>query len=81
MASGGMGDVLTGIIGGLLAQGYTPEHACQLGVFLHGYVGDRVAAEKGEVGILARDLIEQLPYSIHALRRGVETAKLTRHAL
>lgn len=68
MASGGMGDVLTGIIGGLLAQGYAPEHACQLGVFLHGYVGDRSADDKGQVGILARDLIERLPQGLHALR-------------
>jgi ADP-dependent NAD(P)H-hydrate dehydratase / NAD(P)H-hydrate epimerase len=69
MASGGMGDVLTGIIGGLLAQGYAPTDACCLGVFLHGHVGDRVAQEKGEVGILARDLIEQLPMGIRDLWR------------
>lgn len=68
MASGGMGDVLTGIIGGLLAQSYTPEDACQLGVFLHGYVGDRAAEEKGQVGILARDLIDRLPQDLHSLR-------------
>lgn len=71
MASGGMGDVLTGIIGGLLAQGYAPIDACCLGVFLHGYVGDRAAQEKGEIGILARDLIEQLPRGIHDLRQAV----------
>jgi ADP-dependent NAD(P)H-hydrate dehydratase / NAD(P)H-hydrate epimerase len=81
MASGGMGDVLTGIIGGLLAQGYTPEHACQIGVFLHGYVGDRAADEKGEVGILAHDLIDRLPSAIHALRHEVQTATVTRHGL
>lgn len=69
MASGGMGDVLTGIIGGLLAQGYTPTDACCLGVFLHGYVGDRAAQEKGEIGILARDLIEQLPMGIRDLQQ------------
>jgi NAD(P)H-hydrate epimerase len=69
MASGGMGDVLTGILGGLLAQGYAPEEACQLGVFLHGYVGDMAAQEKGEAGILARDLIERLPSGLPALRQ------------
>lgn len=69
MASGGMGDVLTGVVGGLLAQGYPPEEACMLGVFLHGYVGDVAAQEKGEVGILARDLIERLPEGLRALRR------------
>jgi NAD(P)H-hydrate epimerase len=69
MASGGMGDVLTGIISGLLAQGYPPTDACCLGVFLHGYVGDRAAQEKGEIGILARDLIEQLPMGIRDLQQ------------
>lgn len=68
MASGGMGDVLTGIISGLLAQGYTPEEACCLGVFLHGHAGDMAAEEKGEAGILARDVIERLPNGLHALR-------------
>jgi NAD(P)H-hydrate epimerase len=71
MASGGMGDVLTGIVSGLLAQGYVPEEACCLGVFLHGYAGDKAAEEKGEAGILARDLIERLPNSLRALRRSV----------
>jgi ADP-dependent NAD(P)H-hydrate dehydratase / NAD(P)H-hydrate epimerase len=68
MASGGMGDVLTGIISGLLAQGYPPTNACCLGVFLHGSVGDRAAQEKGGIGILARDLIEQLPMGIRDLQ-------------
>jgi NAD(P)H-hydrate epimerase len=79
MASGGMGDVLTGIIGGLLAQGYTPEHACQLGVFLHGYVGDRAAHEKGEVGIIARDLVDRLPAGIRDLRDSGQIVTGTRH--
>ena len=69
MASGGMGDVLTGIVGGLLAQGYPPQEACALGVFLHGYAGDLAAQEKGEVGILARDVIERLPGGLRALRQ------------
>jgi NAD(P)H-hydrate epimerase len=69
MASGGMGDVLTGVIGGLLAQGYPPEEACCLGVFLHGYAGDVAAEEKGEAGILARDLIKRLPRGLRDLRQ------------
>lgn len=69
MASGGMGDVLTGVLSGLLAQGLPPEEACCLGVFLHGYVGDMAAEEKGEAGILARDLIERLPSGLRALRQ------------
>ena len=81
MASGGMGDVLTGTIGGFLAQGYAPEYACQLGVFLHGYVGDRAADEKGQVGILARDLIERLPQGIHILRHRGQNATVTQHVL
>ncbi len=67
MASGGMGDVLSGIIGGLLAQGYAPETACCLGVFLHGAAADRFAAEQGEAGMLARDVIDNLPRTIRAL--------------
>jgi len=81
MASGGMGDVLTGTIGGLLAQGYAPELACQIGVFLHGYVGDRAADEKGQIGILARDLIDRLPQGIQTLRHSRQTATVTRHVL
>jgi hydroxyethylthiazole kinase-like uncharacterized protein yjeF len=61
MASGGMGDVLTGIIGGLLAQGIDPLDAALLGVYLHGLAGDRAAAEKSQTGLLASDVIEELP--------------------
>ena len=67
MASGGMGDVLSGIIGSLLAQGYSPETACCLGVFLHGAAADQFAVEQGEVGMLARDVIDNLPRTIRAL--------------
>ena len=63
MASGGMGDVLTGLLGALLAQGYAPFDACRLGVFLHGLAGDLVAQEKGEIGISAVDLQERLPFA------------------
>jgi len=69
MASGGMGDVLTGILSGLLAQGYAATEACILGVFLHGYAGDLAAQEKGEAGIVARDLIERLPGGLRTLRQ------------
>lgn len=68
MASGGMGDVLAGVIGGLLAQGYEAPEACQLGVYVHGYAGDRAAQEIGPVGLLARDVIDHLPRSFHALQ-------------
>ena len=56
MASGGMGDVLTGVIGGLVAQGFEPEEAACIGVCLHAAAADR-AAEAGERGLLAADLM------------------------
>jgi len=59
MASGGMGDLLTGIIAGLLAQGFTPAEAAELGVCLHARAGD-LAAQEGERGLLASDLLQQL---------------------
>ncbi len=67
MASGGMGDVLTGVIVALLGQGYDPFTACKLGVFLHGYAADLVAAEKGEIGMSASDVQERLPFAIKQL--------------
>jgi NAD(P)H-hydrate epimerase len=67
MASGGMGDVLTGIVAALLAQGYDPFDACRLGVFVHGHAADLVAAEKGEIGITASDVVERLPYSFKTI--------------
>jgi NAD(P)H-hydrate epimerase len=67
MASGGMGDVLTGVIVSLLGQGCTAWDACRLGVFLHGLAADMVAEEKGEIGINASDVIEMLPYAYNEL--------------
>lgn len=67
MASGGMGDVLTGIICSLLGQGYAAWDACCLGVFMHGCAADLVAAEKGEIGISATDVQERLPYAFNSL--------------
>jgi len=72
MASGGMGDVLTGMIGGFLAQNFPPLEAAKLGVFLHGLVGDFVAFEKGERGLIATDLIEKSPLILRALARREE---------
>ncbi len=67
MASGGMGDVLTGIIGGLLAQRLDPADACKLGVFIHGLSGDIIAEEIGEVGIIASDVANTLPKAFKKL--------------
>jgi len=60
MATGGSGDVLTGIIVGLLAQGYHPKEACILGVYLHGSAGDVSAKEKSMQAMIAGDIIENL---------------------
>jgi len=67
MATAGMGDVLSGIIAGLLAQRLSPEDAMRLGVFLHGWVGDRVARSRGPVGLIASDIIEDLPDGMREL--------------
>ena len=61
MATGGSGDVLTGILLGLLAQGYTREEACRLGVYIHGLAGDIAAEAKTEIGMTAHDIVEALP--------------------
>ncbi len=67
MASGGMGDVLTGIIVSLLGQGYSAWNACRLGVFIHGLAGDLVAMEQGEIGMTATDLMERIPAVLNRL--------------
>jgi len=61
MASAGMGDVLAGVVAALLAQGLSAADAMRLGVYLHGYVGDRVADSKGPIGLLASDIVDGLP--------------------
>lgn len=60
MATGGSGDVLTGIICGLLAQGYKPHEACVLGIYLHGLAGDIAAEKFSEQGMIAGDIIDCL---------------------
>jgi NAD(P)H-hydrate epimerase len=61
MAKGGSGDVLTGILTSLLAQGYSGLQAAQLGVFLHGFAGDLAAYEHGMNGMIPSDIIGSLP--------------------
>ncbi len=60
MASAGMGDVLTGVIAALLAQGLTPRDAARLGVWLHASAGDDAAKQGGEIGLVASDLFTPL---------------------
>lgn len=59
MATGGMGDILSGVIGGLLAQGLSPLQAARVGVYVHAKAADLAASACGERGLLATDL---LPY-------------------
>lgn len=70
MARGGSGDVLTGLLAGLLAQGYPPLDAGRLGAYLHGLAGDLAAADLGMDGMTAIDLVEHLPVAWRRLRDG-----------
>jgi NAD(P)H-hydrate epimerase len=67
MATGGSGDVLTGIITGLLAQGYAPFQAALAGVFLHGLAGDLAAENIGYESLIASDIIDHLGNSFKTL--------------
>lgn len=72
MATGGTGDVLTGLIAALLGQGLEAFAAAQLGVYLHGKAGDLARDELGEVSLIASDLLAYLPRAFRALgERGV----------
>jgi NAD(P)H-hydrate epimerase len=70
MASGGMGDVLTGMIAGLITQGFTVESATHAGVFLHGAAADILEKAKGPFGFLASDLMTAIPEQIKELMLG-----------
>jgi len=69
MATAGSGDVLTGIIGSLLAQGLKPHQAVTLGVYLHGLAGDLAKKELGEASLQATDIINFIPAAIIELKR------------
>lgn len=60
MATAGSGDVLTGILTSLLAQGYAPEQAAQVGVYLHGYAGDLAAAQHSQTAMIASDIVAHI---------------------
>ncbi len=68
MATGGSGDVLTGIILGLLAQGYTSLEACLVGTYLHGLAGDLASEDLGYEASLASDITGQIGYAYRALQ-------------
>ena len=69
LATGGTGDVLSGIIVGLLAQGLTPADAASCGVYLHGLAAQAVAERTGDAGLAASDLLDAIPPAMHRLRR------------
>ncbi len=71
MASGGMGDVLTGIIAGFIAQNHPPELAAHAGVYLHGAAADALSKNKGPFGYLATDVVNALPEAIRTLSESV----------
>ena len=67
---GGTGDVLSGIIGGLIAQGSDPYAAAVTGVYIHGAAGRRLAHQLGDSGLLASDLLLEIPAVMKVLRQG-----------
>lgn len=72
MATGGSGDVLTGVIAGLIAQGAKPELAAPLGVYVHGLAGDEAACEHGRYSLMAQSLLDALP-KIFRKKEGMES--------
>ena len=71
LASGGTGDVLTGLIGGFLAQGLTPWDAARLGVYLHGLAADFFVSRHGQRGMIAGDLLAVWPQMLTEFSRGL----------
>jgi len=67
LATAGTGDVLSGVIGGLLAQGVAAMEAARAGVYLHGLAGDLAAAAKTQAGMIASDVVEFLPAALKSL--------------
>ena len=74
LATAGTGDVLAGMIAALLAQRLAPYDAARAAAYVHGLAGDRVAAEKGALGLDAGDVVEAIPAAVHALTRARDEA-------
>ena len=75
MASGGSGDVLTGILAALIGQGLDPESAACLGVYLHGLAGDLCAERLGEAGLIAGDVAAALPGALRVIETGADRGR------
>ncbi len=73
MGTAGSGDVLTGILTGLMAQGYSSLNACILGVYIHGFAGDIAAKQKSIHSLIASDIIEALPLAYSVIARSKAT--------
>jgi NAD(P)H-hydrate epimerase len=78
MATGGMGDVLTGAIASLIGQGLAPMAAAWSGAYLHGLAGDLAQAMRGPVGILAREVADAIPSAVARVRSGEGAELVTR---
>jgi hydroxyethylthiazole kinase-like uncharacterized protein yjeF len=78
MSTAGSGDVLTGLLTGLLTQGYTPVEACLLGVYLHGLAGDLAAARLGQNAMIAGDLIDGFSSAFLELEKNLSDEKTVR---
>lgn len=70
MATAGMGDVLTGVVAGLVAQGMSPLDGALAGVYLHGFAGDLAKSRFGEAGLLAGDVLDCIPRAMKYFENG-----------
>ena len=71
MAKGGSGDVLTGLLLALSAQGYSPLEASLIAVYIHGLAGDLAAKEMGEYGMIPSDIIHNIGKAFHVIEKTI----------
>ena len=78
MATAGAGDVLTGMIASLIGQGYTAFQAAQLAVYLHGLAGDIAATRRGQMTMIATDILDALPRAFAAMTKAPKASTTTK---